>query len=95
MIGKQKRAARKLPIALEGIGQFCFLSSSVFAGLFELAGRAFVAFTLVGPYGISGTILASPVAWIMANLLLIPAYTYAIRQLQKGWDVDHSRAIAQ
>ena len=78
--------------ALQGMG---YSRIAMFAGLFELAGRAFVAFTLVGPYGFSGAILANPAAWVMANLLLIPAYSHAIRQLRKGWDIGHSRAIAQ
>ena len=78
--------------ALQGMG---YSRIAMFAGLFELAGRAFVAFTLVGPYGFSGAILANPAAWVMANLLLIPAYSHAIRQLRKGWDIGHSQAVAQ
>ncbi|MDO4356680.1 MAG: MATE family efflux transporter [Clostridia bacterium] len=66
--------------ALQGLG---FSRIAMFAGIFELVGRSFVAFALVGPYGFSGAIQANPAAWIMANLLLIPAYIYAIRRLQR------------
>ena len=67
--------------ALQGLG---FSRIAMFAGLFELVGRAFVAFMLVRPYGFSGAILANPAAWIMADVLLIPAYLSALRRLQLG-----------
>ncbi|MBR1820915.1 MAG: MATE family efflux transporter [Clostridia bacterium] len=67
--------------ALQGLG---FSRIAMFAGLFELVGRTFVAFTLVKPYGFSGAILANPAAWIMADVLLIPAYFSAIRRLELG-----------
>ena len=49
------------------------------AGLCELLGRIIVAFGLVGKYGFFGATLASPVAWIAADLLLVGVYYY-IRQ---------------
>ncbi len=67
--------------ALQGLG---FSRVAMFAGLFELVGRAFVAFMLVGPYGFSGAIMANPAAWIMADVLLIPAYLSAVRRLRLG-----------
>ena len=78
--------------ALQGLG---FSRIAMFAGLFELVGRAFVAFALVGPYGFRGAILANPAAWVMANVLLIPAYIYAIRKLQRQYppqDITQSAA---
>lgn len=67
--------------ALQGLG---FSRIAMFAGLFEMIGRTVVAFALVKPLGFGGAILANPAAWIMANLLLIPAYFTAIRRLQSG-----------
>lgn len=67
--------------ALQGLG---FSRIAMFAGLFEMIGRTVVAFALVKPMGFGGAILANPAAWIMANLLLIPAYFSAIRRLQSG-----------
>ena len=75
--------------ALQGLG---FSRVAMFAGLFELIGRAFVAFALVGPYGFSGAILANPAAWIMANVLLIPAYLHAVRRLEHG--LPFAQAVA-
>ena len=65
--------------ALQGLG---YSRLAMFAGLFELVGRAAVAFLLVKPLGFSGAILANPAAWTMANLLLIPAYLWAMRRLR-------------
>ena len=65
--------------ALQGLG---FSRVAMLAGLFELIGRAFVAFTLVRPYGFDGAILANPAAWIMADALLIPIYLRTMRRLE-------------
>jgi putative MATE family efflux protein len=67
---------------LQGLG---YSRIAMFAGLFELAGRAFVAFALVGPYGFDGAILVNPAAWIMADALLIPAWLHTVRALQRGY----------
>ena len=67
--------------ALQGLG---FSRVAMFAGLFEMVGRTFVAFALVDPYGFDGAILANPAAWIMANVLLIPAYLRTIRRLERA-----------
>ena len=73
---------------LQGLG---YSRIAMFAGLFELAGRAFVAFALVGPYGFDGAILANPAAWIMADALLIPAWLHTVRTLQRGYAVEPAR----
>lgn len=65
--------------ALQGMG---YSRIAMFAGLFEMVGRTFVALVLVGPYGFNGACLANPTAWIMADLLLIPVYLVKIRRLQ-------------
>lgn len=66
--------------ALQGMG---FSRIAMFAGLFEMFGRATVAFLLVEPFGFNGAIMANPAAWVSANFVLIPVYIYAIRKLQK------------
>ena len=73
---------------LQGLG---YSRIAMFAGLFELAGRAFVAFALVGPYGFDGAILANPAAWIMADALLIPAWLHTVRALQRGYATEPAR----
>lgn len=46
------------------------------AGIFELVGRSIVAFGLVGPLGFFGATLASPAAWVAADILLVSVYFY-------------------
>ncbi len=67
--------------ALQGLG---YSRIAMFAGLFEMVARVFVAFALVRPYGFDGAILANPAAWVMADVLLIPAYLHVIRRLQRA-----------
>ena len=67
---------------LQGLG---YSRVAMFAGLFELVGRAFVAFALVGPYGFDGAILANPAAWIMADALLIPTWLHTVRMLRRNY----------
>ena len=64
---------------LQGLG---YSRVAMFAGLFEMVGRTFVAFALVGPYSFDGAMLANPVAWIMADVLLIPTYLHTVRMLE-------------
>ena len=65
---------------LQGLG---YSRVAMFAGLFEMVGRTFVAFALVGPYGFDGAMLANPVAWVMADVLLIPTYLHTVRILER------------
>lgn len=52
------------------------------AGIFEMIGRTFVAFVLVGPFGFKGACFANPSAWIMAIILLIPVYFRVMKKLE-------------
>ena len=77
---------------LQGLG---YSRVAMFAGLFEMLGRTFVAFTLVGRMGYDGVILANPAAWIMANLLLIPVYLHTVRRLERATLRSLARAAAR
>lgn len=61
--------------SLQGMG-YSFLPMS--AGILELIARVFAAWVLVGALGYLGVCLASPVAWIAADVLLISATVYAL-----------------
>ena len=78
--------------SLQGLG---YSRLAMFAGLFEMAGRTFVAFYMVKRLGFDGAILANPAAWIMANLLLIPAYLHTIHRLERRPEYRLSRAAAR
>ena len=56
---------------IQGMG---FSKFALLAGVFEMVARAVAGFMLV---------LASPLAWIMADLFLVPAYFYAVKKMSK------------
>ena len=65
---------------IQGMG-YSFLS--IAAGVCEMVGRAFVGFVLVPILGYVIICFASPIAWIMADLFLIPAFFYCMKRMKK------------
>lgn len=85
-------AAFFFPLALVNILRFMIqgLGYSMFAilsGVCEMAARCLVAF-LVGVFGYTAVCYASPMAWIAANIFLIPAYIHVMRRLRRKFDRD-------
>ncbi len=66
--------------ALQGMGYSVIAMS---AGVSELIGRAAVAVLLVGRLGFEGACLANPAAWLMADLILIISYVYAVKRMNQ------------
>lgn len=64
---------------LQGIGRS---SLTMIAGVTELAGRSVTAFILVKYIGYTGVCLSNPIAWIAADLFLMPAYYIIIRKFE-------------
>ena len=69
-----------LRFLIQGIG---FPILATFAGVFEMIARAVVAVYFVPKLGFLGACIASPLAWVLADLFLFPAYFYSTRTLQK------------
>lgn len=67
-----------LRYSLQGLG---FSAQAMTAGLFELVARSAVAFLLVGTLGFYAVCLSNPIAWIAADILLIPLAIVKIREL--------------
>ncbi len=65
---------------IQGMG---FGRLAMIAGLMEMVARTAVGFALVPAIGFLGACFASPAAWIMADLFLIPAYFRCYRALEK------------
>ncbi len=65
---------------IQGMG---FSSFAILAGVSEMIGRAGVAFGLVPFFGYTAACFASPVAWILADAFLIPAYFSCIKKLRR------------
>lgn len=56
---------------------------AVFAGVFEMIARALVAIVFVPIYGFPAVCFASPVAWVLADLFLFPAFYYCIKKFNR------------
>lgn len=64
-------------LSIQGMGH---TRVAMIAGVLEMVSRALVALFLVPVYGFDGACFASPVAWIAADLFLIPCYIVLIRR---------------
>ena len=47
---------------------------AIIAGVLEMIARSLTALVLVPPLGFLGVCLGSPLAWILADAFLVPAY---------------------
>lgn len=66
--------------SLQGMG---YSSSAMFAGLAELIARAIVAFGFVGRFAFGAVCFANPLAWLFADLILLPLYAVKLRHLDE------------
>lgn len=65
---------------IQGMG---FSAFAVLAGVCEMAARALSGLFLVPAFGFTGACFASPLAWILADAFLVPAYIHVRRKLGK------------
>ena len=85
------------PLALVNIVRFFiqgmgFSPIATIAGIMEMAARAIIAY-LVGIYGFAAACFSSPLAWILADIFLIPAFFICRRHLIKKYsDPENSDA---
>lgn len=82
----QMNALFYFPLALVNIVRFLiqgmgFSRLAVFAGAFEMLARALAGFLLVPHFGFSAVRFANPLAWIFADIFLIPAFFYVRKKL--------------
>ncbi|MGN1168848.1 MAG: MATE family efflux transporter [Acutalibacteraceae bacterium] len=66
--------------SIQGMG---FSVQAMSAGVFELAARGIVGFGFVTRLGFTAACFANPMAWVAADVLLIPMYFYQVHKLQK------------
>ena len=69
-----------LRFAIQGMG---YSSLAVVAGMLELIGRAGAGIILVPLFGFTGACFGSPLAWVFADMFLIPAYILCVKKLKK------------
>lgn len=64
---------------IQGLGYSMF---AILAGVCEMAARTVVGFILVPKFGYTAVCLANGLAWIAADLFLIPAYYHVMKKLR-------------
>lgn len=62
---------------IQGMG---YSKLAVFAGAFEMLARGLMGFALVPMFGFRAVCFANPLAWVFADIFLIPAYIHVRRK---------------
>lgn len=88
------------PLALVNIVRFSiqgmgFGNLAMFAGVCEMIARGMVGFVFVPIFGYTAACFAGPVAWIMADLFLIPAYFYVLKKLKVKYEQDYAGIVLE
>ena len=65
---------------IQGMGYSAF---AITAGIMEMIARTIVGVLLIPAFGFSATCFSSPIAWLFADIFLIPAYFYVVMRTRK------------
>ena len=74
---------------IQGMG---YSMLAILAGVFEMIARTFAGFVLVPTYGYKAACLASPLAWVLADIFLIFAYAMIMKRL-KGLELIKRKSV--
>lgn len=82
-----------IPLALVNIVRYLiqgmgFSTFAILAGVFEMVARTLVGLLLVPRFGFIGVCFANPLAWVAADVFLIPAYIHVKKRLQKIFESE-------
>lgn len=64
---------------IQGMG---FSTFAILAGVCEMAARSLVGFCLVPVFGFLPACFASPLAWVFADIFLVPAFFHCLKRLR-------------
>lgn len=67
-------------LLIQGMG---YSKLAMFAGVFEMVARGVTGFVLVPLFGFTAACFASPIAWVMADLFLVPAYRHVMKHVRQ------------
>ncbi len=70
---------------IQGMG---YSGLAILSGVFEMIGRTLAALLLIPLVGYLGACFASPIAWILADLFLFPAYFYVRRKTYRAFGMN-------
>ena len=66
--------------SIQGVG---YSITAMTTGIFELAARGVMGYGFVNRLGYDAACVANPVAWIAADLFLVPSYLFIMRKVKK------------
>ena len=72
---------------IQGMGYSTF---AILAGVFEMVARTLAGLVLVPRLGFLGACFSNPMAWVAADLFLIPAYIHVRRKLNRQFGQEAS-----
>ena len=75
---------------IQGMG---FSQIAVFAGVFEMAARAVMGLCMVPVFGYDAVCFASPSAWVLADVFLIPAFFWCFSRVKRKVEREHKTDI--
>ncbi len=70
---------------IQGMG---YSGLAILSGVFEMIGRTVAALLLIPVLGYLGACFASPIAWVLADLFLFPAYFYVRRKTYRAFGMS-------
>ncbi|MBR5441682.1 MAG: MATE family efflux transporter [Clostridia bacterium] len=74
--------------SLQGLG---YSAVAMFAGIFELVARAIMGFGFVNTLGYAAACVANPVAWIAADIFLIPAFFVMLKRVKNKLQMENCK----
>ena len=77
--------------AIQGMGYSTF---AILAGVFEMAARGLVGLFLVPVFGYIAACFGSPLAWVFADIFLIPAFSHCLRRMKKNFEENEEKYTA-
>lgn len=72
---------------IQGLGYSVF---AILAGVCEMVARGLAGFVLVPVFGYVFVMFGSPLAWLFADIFLIPAYIYVMKRLKRKMETASS-----
>lgn len=64
--------------SIQGLG---YTNFAMWSGVMEMIARIFVAFVMVSPLGFTAVCFGDAIAWVLANLFLVPAFIFVFRKV--------------
>ncbi len=75
---------------IQGLG---YSTLAILAGVCEMIARGIAGVYLVPAFGFTFVALASPLAWVLADIFLVPAYLHVMKQLEKRQSQQKLNAV--